>query len=369
MAPPSTSRAWTFTSRGPPADVLFLDPARKTPTLPPALPLPKDAPNPEEWILVRTAYAALNPGGLFHVALLPAFARAKTAVPELDLSGVVVDRWAPDGTGARFKVGDRIAAFLPVAYTWPTGEGALKEYVAFPAKYAVPVPAGVGLREAGAVLLAGLCARALVRAGEVREGGRVLVNAAAGGIGSLAIQMVRRAVGPGGFVVGVCSGGNVELVKGLGADEVRAYSPLHAELTARYGGKPFDVVIDAIGIQELYVRCGGFLKPEGTYAAIGLKPARHSLPALVGSFLVSQANALWPRAEWLGGTGRKWTTVTVMGASVEEMEDVMGMVGRGEVRVVVGSEFGMEDAVKAYEVMAGGHAKGKVVVKVDGEAE
>ncbi|KAH6691430.1 chaperonin 10-like protein [Plectosphaerella plurivora] len=219
MAPPPTSRAWTFTSRGPPAAVLTLDPARPTPTLPPSLPLPKDAPNPEEWILVRTAYAALNPGGLFHVSLLPAFARASTATPELDMSGVVVDTWAPTDE-KRFKVGDQVAAFLPVAYTWPTGSGALAEYVAFPAKYAVPVPEGVSLREAGGVLLAGLCARALVQAGGVKKGGRVLVNAAAGGIGSMVVQMVRGVVGKEGFVVGVCSGGNIELVKGLGADEV-----------------------------------------------------------------------------------------------------------------------------------------------------
>lgn len=238
-------RAWEFASRGAPADILSLNQARPRPTLPPALPLPRAAPTPEEeWILVRVSRAALNPGSFFHMRLVPASLRASTAVPEMDLAGSVVDVWAPTPppsaapvsateqtggsgvvVGGGFQKGDRVVAFLPISFTYQTGLGALAEYVAFPAKYAVKLPGHVRERDAVGVILAGCTAWEVLREARIGAGDRVLVNAASGGIGTFVVQMARHIVGDEGRVVGICSGRNRELVLGLGADEVSVLFP------------------------------------------------------------------------------------------------------------------------------------------------
>jgi len=218
-----TTKAWTFTRRGAPSAVLSLTTTHPAPAFPPALPLPKAAPRPEEWVLVRVSHAALNPAGLFHMALVPPFFRAATAVPELDFAGVVEDVWAPDaaaGRPARFRSGDGVLASLPVWFLWPTGQGALQGLVACPARYCVPRPAGVRPEEGAGLIVAGCTAAQMVEDGKLREGDRVLVYAASGGVGSLALQLARLAVGDRGTVVAVCSGRNADTVKGLGADEV-----------------------------------------------------------------------------------------------------------------------------------------------------
>jgi reticulon-4-interacting protein 1, mitochondrial len=219
-----TSQAWTFTNRGKPAEVLTLT-ERPNPTAEPSLPLPKDVPQPEEWISVKVAYAALSPGGLFHIGLMPAFARAKVAVPEMDLSGTVVDVWTPSATSglaasAKFAKGDKIMAFLPIKHTFPTGNGALSTHVSFPARYAVPKPETLAFGPAAGVLLAGCTAWMQVQESKVKVGDRVLVNGGAGGVGTFVVQMARNVVGKAGFVAAVCSGRNEALMKELGADEV-----------------------------------------------------------------------------------------------------------------------------------------------------
>ncbi|KAI8284312.1 hypothetical protein K4K60_002082 [Colletotrichum sp. SAR11_57] len=136
----ATSRAWTFTARGAPRSVLSLTP-RPVPTLPPAAAVVSKSKDSSEWLLIKVAYAALNPGGHFFMSMIPAAARTKTAVPEMDLSGVVADVWTPSASSsaakARFRKGDRVAALIPVSFGWATGTGALAEHVVLPAKYAV----------------------------------------------------------------------------------------------------------------------------------------------------------------------------------------------------------------------------------------
>lgn len=82
-----------------------------------------------------------------------------------------------------------------------------------------------------------------------------------------------------------------------------------------------------------------------------------------------QVNALWPRATWLGGTGRTWKGATVMGATVEEMAAMVALLAEGKMRVVVGSEWRMEDVQEGYKILQSGRTTGKIVIKIDEEAE
>ncbi|KAJ0334357.1 hypothetical protein COL5a_000412 [Colletotrichum fioriniae] len=404
----ASSRAWTFTNRGSPRSVLSLV-SRPAPTLPPAPHLlAKAKPVPgavdgNQWLLVKVAHAALNPGGHLYITKLPGAVRAKTAVPDWDLSGIVTDVWSPDsGSGAgsnmgtstptnagpstttaaavrgnsipRFAKNDRVAAFLPISYAWPTGTGALAEHVLLPARYAVPVPSHVSLRDASCVMTAGCTAAVTIRATGLKRGDRVLVNGASGGIGSLAVQMARAIVGREGHVVGVCSGRNAEMVLGLGADEVVDYTaslpvPVSKVLGEKFGaeGRKFDAVVDCVGVQDVYVHCAEYLKPEGVYSAVGIKPADQSVGALVKAGWQMQMNALWPRSTWLGGTGRRWVATAMMNPGTALMKEVVAMLADGSIKAVVEREVGFEEAVDGYEIVGSGRARGKVVVNVGGQ--
>lgn len=213
-----TSKAWVYQQRGMPWEVLSLT-TRDTPTFPPLTPLPRDAPEPEEWVLVRVAYAGLNPGAIFQMTLVPPLVRSRDCVADLDFTGTVIDVWQPEDKPGRFARGDKVSGMIPASHALPTGTGALAEVIRLPARYVVAKPASVSLGDA-ACLLPGLTARQLVNESEAKSGDRVLVNAASGGIGTMVVQMVRQVVGENGFIVGVCSGKNAEMVKGLGVDEV-----------------------------------------------------------------------------------------------------------------------------------------------------
>jgi reticulon-4-interacting protein 1, mitochondrial len=219
-----TTKAWTFTGRGSPQSVLAMTTAHPAPAFPPALPLPKAAPQPEEWVLVRTSFAGLNQGSLFYMGICPTYFRTAAAVPEMDFSGIVEDDWAPtatEGAPARFARGDRVAGYLPIGFMYPSGAGALQGLLACPARFVVPVPAAVRMEEAAGLMTCGGTATEMVKDARLARGQTVLVYGASGGVGTMAVQLAKLAVGAEGKVVGVCSGKNAEVVLGLGADEVR----------------------------------------------------------------------------------------------------------------------------------------------------
>ncbi|KJK78064.1 hypothetical protein H634G_06647 [Metarhizium anisopliae BRIP 53293] len=293
----SHHRLWTFTARGPPSSVLAFT-SGPAPTLPPRLPLPRDSPTPEEWILVKVAFAGLNVGAIFQMTLIPALLRADTCTPEMDLSGTVTDVWHPDAdaAGSRFARGDKVVAMLPASHALATGTGALAEYVAIPAKYAVRKPDN-------------------------------------------------------------------------GADDVVDYT-LHADLAAHLGASfasaPFDAVVDTLGFQALYARSPSYLVPGGVYCSVGIKPPSFGVPDFLRAVVQMKLNEWWPVARWLGGVGRPWKGASMMSPTREDRESIVGMLGRGELRVVRDSVWAFADADKAYEKLGGRHARGKVLVRVDG---
>jgi NADPH:quinone reductase-like Zn-dependent oxidoreductase len=127
---------------------------------------------------------------------------------------------AGGGAGARFNPGDAVVGFVPFPHALATGMGALQGVVAIPARRAVGIPEGKTLRDAAGLLITACTADIQVSQCEVKKGQRVLVVGASGGVGTMAVQMVRDRVGSEGRVVAVCSGKNEAMVKGLGADEV-----------------------------------------------------------------------------------------------------------------------------------------------------
>ena len=361
-------KAWNFSKTGSPRDILTLA-TLPAPSFPPTPPLPKSS----QWILVKTAYAGLNPGPLYVMQLVPTFLHATPMVPDFDLSGTVVDTWSPPGDESPneggFVKGEEILACIPSQYSFPTGTGALATHVVIPAEYAVRKPPGRGLREGGGVLMSGMCAWEMCRLAGLKQGDKVLVNAASGGIGSVTLQMARGIVGDGGYVAAICSGEKRELVEGLGAERVFDYkTPGLAEtLAGVYKDAPFDAVLDAVGIQALYKSSPAYLAPEGVYASVGIKTTNYALSGFVPAFTQMLLNEYWPVSTWLGGVGRLWKPVSLVNHTPEMRERVVRMWGEGAFEVVVNEVVGFEGVVGGYERLSKGGVGGKILVKVTDE--
>jgi NADPH:quinone reductase-like Zn-dependent oxidoreductase len=205
---PPTMRAWTRPQRGPYRTSLHLTT------------LPTPSPPVGSEVLIKVSYVPLTPGALSMISLLPAFITVQDAIPELECSGTVVAAGPKAPTELRVP-GTLVAAFRDVA-SLARGKGMLTEYVKIPAEMAVlPLPEGLRgrMKEVAALTSVGQTALKMIRNAGVKEGDVVLVNGASGGVGVMVVQLCKL---EGARVVGIASGGNEDLVMGLGADEVSA---------------------------------------------------------------------------------------------------------------------------------------------------
>ncbi|WP_309113879.1 NADP-dependent oxidoreductase [Saccharothrix sp.] len=179
--------------------------------------------------------------------------------------------------------------------------------------------------------------QSLVEAGNLRAGQRVLVHAAAGGVGHLAVQLAKSL---GAHVVGTAGAGKHELLRDLGADELIDYRT--EDFTTV---EPVDVVLDLIGGDDYVERSLRVLKRGGTYVSV------------VNPFVLDEVR---PRAEPFGV---RVETVMVT-ADHAVLEHVAALVDKGELRVVVAETFPLEDVGKAHELGEAGRTTGKVVLTV-----
>lgn len=147
----------------------------------------------------------------------PMIFRTKPSIPEMDFAGTILSLGP---SVQNFIIGDRVFGNIPIGLHFNKGRGALAEFVVLPFDRVVGIPVGMKDEEAAGLGIVGCSALALIDRAGPEEGDRVLVNGASGGIGTLLVQMLKDIVGEKGKVVALCSGSNVEIVKGLGADEV-----------------------------------------------------------------------------------------------------------------------------------------------------
>jgi NADPH2:quinone reductase len=197
--------------------------------------IPAPAPSPGE-VRVAVAFAGVNfvdtylRSGLYDPGPLPAIA-GREGAGTVDAVGAGVT--AP-------AVGDRVA--------FPDAPGSYAERVVLPAAHALPLPAGLGLDAAAALALQGMTADYLVRTiGAVGAGSSVLVHAAAGGVGLLAVQLAKRA---GATVFGTCStAAKAAAARRAGCDEVIRYTETDfaTAVLAATGGRGCDLVLDGVG--------------------------------------------------------------------------------------------------------------------------
>jgi NADPH:quinone reductase-like Zn-dependent oxidoreductase len=245
-----------------------------------------------------------------------------------DVSGVVEE--VAEGS-VLFQPGDEIFG-MP---HFPQQAGAYAEYVAGPARQFVRKPARLDHIHAAALPLAGLTAwQALVDAAGARAGERVLIHAAAGGVGHLAVQIAKA---HGAYVIGTARRSKHDFVRSLGADEVLDYTEAHALESL----PTVDVVIDSIGA-ETGARSVGLLRPGGTL--VSLIPRRHG-----------------PTATAAADAGVRYTLVVVE-PDAEGLKSLARLVEAGELRPHVSAVLPLSDARGAHELGETGRTTGKIVL-------
>ncbi|MBD0741260.1 NADP-dependent oxidoreductase [Streptomyces sp. CBMA152] len=282
-------------------------------------------------ILVRVHAAGVNPAdwktrsrGEFAVGTRPPFTLG------WDVSGVV----ETVGAGVTvFRPGDEVYG-MP---RFPHPAGAYAEYVAAPARHFARRPKGLTHIESGALPLAALTAwQALVDTADVQPGQRVLIHAAAGGVGHLAVQIAKAR---GAHVIGTASAAKHDLLRSLGADELIDYRTQDFTETVR----DVDVVLDSLGGPN-WSRSLRTLRPGGIL--ISILPPDETFPAI-------EAEAAGVRAVFM-----------LVEPDRHGLQEVAKLVEDGHLKVIADAVFPLDKAAEAHRLGEMGRITGKIVLSV-----
>ncbi|WP_313706572.1 NADP-dependent oxidoreductase [Massilia sp.] len=289
------------------------------------IPLPDIAPDD---VLVRVVAASINPVDWkvregYLAQMIP---HALPLTLGWDVSGVV------ETVGTRvtqWQTGDAVFARPDIARN-----GTYAEYVAVRASECARKPRTISHVEAASLPLAGITAwEAMMDTARVQAGQRVLVQAGSGGVGSLAVQLVKAA---GATVIATASGRNRALVESLGVDQFVDYTTTKVAEAV----EPVDAVFDTIG-GEVQEAAWSILKPGGIQVSIISPPSEE------------KATVLGVRAGFV-----------FIGPNAPVLERLATMVDGGRLRPIVGAEFALEDIAAAHALSESGRAVGKIVLYV-----
>lgn len=301
------------------------------------------APKPGE-VLVRVAATTVTSGdarirgfrsgGLFWLPmrLMLGILRPRVPIPGMEFSGEV----AAVGRGiSRFRVGDPVFGM--------TLRGANAEYLTIRADGLIaPRPDNLGDHEAAAAPFGALSALVFLRdVARLKPGERLLVRGASGAVGVFAVQLGRAA---GAHVTAVCSGGNADLVRALGAATVIDHR--REDFTA--GDADYDVILDTVGAAPV-ARCLRRLRPGGRYVPI----------------VLAAPDLAWMLITKLGGGRRVLCAIPPNGP--DDLAEVAAMLAAETIRPVIGAVMPLNRIVEAHRLADSGRKVGALVVELEAE--
>jgi NADPH:quinone reductase-like Zn-dependent oxidoreductase len=285
--------------------------------------IPLADPGPGQ-VSVRIEAASVNPLDLKMLAghMQQVFPVSLPYTLGTDLAGVVEQA----GPGVdRFQPGDRVVGRLE-----PTIGGAFAQAAIIPVQALSPMPADMSFEQAAALpTAAGTAWRALFGEGGLQAGQRVLIHAAAGGVGSFAVQFAKQAKA---HVIVTASARNVGLASELGADEVIDYQ--HQDFSAVV--RELDLVIDTIGGETL----------ERSWQVL----------SATGAVVSTVDFAIQPR-------GRRQGSFVFFEHDATTLDKILQWFKDKRLQIVLDTIHPLEDARAALEQVAAGHARGKVIVR------
>jgi NADPH:quinone reductase-like Zn-dependent oxidoreductase len=284
------------------------------------VPVPESGPGQ---VLVRVKAAGINPGeakirdGLLHAMFPATFPSGEGS----DLAGIV-ERLSPDVTGV--AAGDEVIG-------WVDTRSSQAEYAVVEAANLTPKPANVPWEVAGALPVAGFTAWAAVRAVAPHPGDTLVVSGAAGGVGSIAVQLAKRS---GATVVGLAGQANHDWLRAHGVipvtygdgvvDRIRAAAPKVDAFIDTYGEDYVELALNELGVDP--VRIDTIVRFDAV-EKYGVK---------------SEGNAV--------------------GASAATLRELAGLIANGELEVPIAATYPLGQVREAYTQLATGHIRGKIVL-------
>ncbi|HEY4914677.1 MAG TPA: NAD(P)-dependent alcohol dehydrogenase [Candidatus Dormibacteraeota bacterium] len=298
----------------------------------------------DDEVLVRVHAASVHVGDLVVVTGEPYIARMavglrkpKNPVPGTDIAGTV-EAVGKDVT--ELRLGDEV-------FGWCAG--AFAEYACARQDQFLLKPSNLTFEQAAAVGVSASTALQLLRdQGKVQPGQKVLINGASGGLGTFAVQIAKAF---GAEVTGVCSTKNIDMVRSIGADHVIDYT----EQDFTQGGQRYDFILDNVANHSLSDTRSA-LAPDGKL----------------------QSNNGTSGGRWFGTMGTVLKTAAVsmverkqLGPNIKfqnraDLIVLKGLIEGGKITPVIDGTYPLSRTPEAISHVAGGHARGTVVITVNG---
>ena len=322
-------KAIVYHQYGPP-EVLTLEEIQK--------PTPAD-----DQVLIRVSAASVNPYDWHFMRGTPGFARLI-----IGLGKPKSPRLGADVSGTVESAGKSVTRLKPGDAVFGSAQGAFAEYACGKESQLAVKPANVSFEQAASSPIAGITAlQGLHDSGKLKPGQTVLINGAAGGVGTFAVQIARFL---GASVTGVCSTPNLAMVQSIGAGHVIDYT--REDFTT--SGRQYDVIFDLVGNHPL-ASIQRALTPTGTFVACGGGgPDKTSMDLLLPMFQKIAAS-FFTRQRLVGILAKINTAdLNLLGETMQS----------GKITPVIDKTYTLAEVPEAIRYVETCHARGKVVITV-----
>jgi NADPH:quinone reductase-like Zn-dependent oxidoreductase len=297
----------------------------------------------DDRILIKVRAASVNAYDWHMMRGLPYVMRMSEGLRKPKVTGAGMDL-----AGEVEAVGKNVTQFKPGDAVFGERSGAFAEYVsALPENFALK-PAALSFEQAAAVPMGGFTAlQGLRDKGQLRPGQRVLINGAAGGVGTFAVQIAKAL---GAHVTAVTSTPNLDLVRSLGADEVIDYTK--TDFTR--SGQRYDLILD-VGADRSLAACRRVLSATGTLVIVGAPAGGRR----TGPILFRMLGAI----VWSKFASRKLLPFLAKRSNAD-LVVLKDLIDAGKITPVIDRTYPLSETAAAIRYQEQGHARGKVVITV-----
>ena len=327
-------KAAIYTNYGPP-DVVHVANVEK--------PVPRD-----DEVLIKVRAASVNPldwrlmkGKPRLLRIMPRLLKMPMGRPGVDVAGEVE------------AVGKNVKQFKPGDAVFGACRAAIAEYACTRESGIAMKPDHVTFEQAASVNVAGLTAlQGLRDKGKIQPGNKVLINGAAGGVGTFAVQIAKTF---GAEVTGVCSTRNVDMVRSIGADEVIDYTQRDFTSSDPGNNQRYDLILDLVG-NHSFSECKRVLNPDGRCVMIGA-PHDVSVIGLLASMIKTAA---------LSVVSSQKAVMFIAKSSQDDLTLLGELIATGKLKPVIDRRYSLSEASEALRYLEEGHARGKVIITLAG---
>jgi NADPH:quinone reductase-like Zn-dependent oxidoreductase len=305
-------------------------------------PVPKD-----NEVLIKVRAASVNPldsglmkGKPHSFRILFGLCKPRLTRPGVDVAGQVE------------AVGKNVIEFKPGDEVFGSCRGAFAEYACTPESKLTTKPDNVTFEQAASVPVAAFTAlQGLRDKGHIQPGQKVLINGAAGGVGTFAVQIAKSF---GAEVTGVCSTRNVEMVRSIGADQVIDYT--QRDFTE--SGQRYDLILDTYMDHSLSA-CRRVLRTKGIYVMVG-GPARRWMIGILAPVIKALVVSPFVSQNFVTFIAR---------SSKEDLNTMRDLMAAGKVHPVIDKSYSLSEVPQAIRYLEERHARGKVVITLTRSSE